>query len=276
MDVGLGLYLAVGARSVIDKRGELALRLEGVVPRVFDNCIPGATRGGSIVRNVFANGLFVVGSLTLLLFLAAVPAIAATMPAVTMKVVDEHDGTPIPGLVAMFWGTARQGTLTGHGGKHAILFAVEAVSDESGELRFPKQDFNSQPFFLNTNYENPSMLLLKPGYAPLVLHNQLRIIPTLAEASRWEYDGKAVRMKKATDDPMRQQAYLTTTYTNTMVGFDLGCTWKRVPRTLVMADRMFPNPGMTNTLRTLFMNDALFAQRGCGSPKAFFEPYLRP
>ncbi len=119
------------------------------------------------------------------------------------------------------------------------------------------------------------MLLLKPGYAPLVLHNQLRIVPTLAEASTWEYEGKTVRMKEATDDPMRQQAYLITTYTNMMLGVDGECTWKRVPRALVMADRMFPNPGKTNTLRTLFMNDALFVQRGCGSPKTFFEPYLR-
>lgn len=229
------------------------------------------------MRNFFAHGQFVVGTVTLLLFLAAVPAIAATMPAVKMKVVDEHDGTPIPGVVAMFWGTARQGTFTGHGGKHAILFAVEAVSDEAGALRFPKQEFGSQPFFLNTNYENPAMLLLKPGYAPLLLRNQHRIIPTLAEASRWEYDDQVARMKKATDDPLRQQAYLTTTYTNTMVGFDLGCTWKRVPRTLVMADRMFPDSSATSsTLRTLIRNDAVFAQRGCGSPKAFFEPYLRP
>ena len=227
------------------------------------------------MRNVFANGRFVVESLTLSLFLAAIPVIAATMPAVKMKVLDEHDGTPIPGLVALFWGTACEGTITGHGGKRAILFAVEAVSDESGELHFPRQDFSSQPFFLNTNYENPSMLLLKPGYAPLLLHNQLRIVPTLPEASTWEYEGKTVKMKEATDDPMRQQAYLITTYTNMMLGVDGGCTWKRVPRALVMADRMFPNPGKTNTLRTLFMNDALFVQRGCGSPKAFFEPYLR-
>jgi hypothetical protein len=106
------------------------------------------------VKHIFANGLVIIGSLTLLLLLPAAPVIAATMPAVKMKVVDEHDGTPIPGLVALFWGTAREGTITGHGGKHAILFAVEAVSDESGELRFPKQDFSS--------------------YAPLVLHNQLR------------------------------------------------------------------------------------------------------
>jgi hypothetical protein len=217
-----------------------------------------------------------LASLPALLSLAMVPVIAATMPAVTMTVVDELDGTPIPGVVALFRGTAGQGTITGHGGKHAILFAVEAVSDASGELRFPKQHFSSQPFFLNTNYENPSMLLLKPGYAPLVLYNQLRIIPTLAEASTWEYDGRTVKMKKATDDEIRQHAYSITTYTDMTAGFDRGCTWKRVPRALVAADRMFPDPGKTNTLRTLLMNDALFAQHGCGSPKAFFEPYLRP
>jgi hypothetical protein len=218
----------------------------------------------------------VVGSVTLLLSLVAPSMIAATMPAVRMNVADEHDGTPIPGVVALFWGTAREGTITGHGGKHAILFAVEAVSDESGELRFAKQDFGSQPFLFNTNYENPSMLLLKPGYAPLVLRNQLRIIPTLAEASTWEYEGKTVKMKKAAEEEIRQRGYSITTYTDMMLGFDRRCVWKRVPRALVAADRMFPDPGKTNTLRTLLMNDALFARQGCGSPTAFFEPYLRP
>ena len=198
------------------------------------------------------------------------------MPAVKMKVVEAHDSTPIPGVVALFWGTAREGTITGHGGEQVVLFAQEAVSDESGELRFPTQVFSSQPFFLNTNYENPSMLLLKPGYAPLVLYNQQRIEPTLADVSRWEYEGATVRMKKATDDELRQQAYLIATYTDMMLGFNGGCTWKSVPRTLVTADRMFPNHGKTSTLRTLFMNDALFVQQGCGSPKAFFESYLRP
>lgn len=196
------------------------------------------------------------------------------MPAVRMNVVNEHDGTPVPGVVALFWGAGREGTMAGHGGKHAILFAAEAVSDESGALRFPKQDFRSQPFFLNTNYENPRMLLLKQGYAPLHLYNQLRSVPTLAEASRWEYDGSTVKMKKATDDEIRSQGYLVGTYTDMMLSGS-ECTWKRVPRVLVAADRMFPFPGKTNTLRTLFMNDDLFAKGGCGSPQAFFEPYLR-
>jgi hypothetical protein len=229
-----------------------------------------------IVKNRRPRLAALLALLPALLLLTEAPVIAATMPAVKMKVLDEHDGAPISGLVALFWGTAREGTFTGHGGKRALLFAVEAVSDESGDLHFPKQDFSSQPFFLNTNYQNPSMLLLKPGYAPLVLYNQLRIIPTLAEASMWEYEGKTVKMKKATDEEMRRQAYLITGYTDNVLGFDRACTWKRVPRALVVADRMFPNTGKTNTLRTLFMNDALFVQQGCGSPKAFFEPYLRP
>lgn len=230
-----------------------------------------------MVRTISATRLFaVLAALAAVVALAVVPVIAATMPAVKMTVVADHDGTPLPGVVALFWGSAREGTFTGHGGRHAILFAVEAVSSESGELRFPKQDFKSQPFFLNTNYENPTMLLLKPGYAPLVLFNQLGSFPTLAEASRWVYDGQTVRMTKATSDAMGQQAYLITTYTNMAVTFDRECGWKRVPRALVAADRMFPDPGNTSTLRALFMNDALLIQQGCGSAKAFFEPYLRP
>ena len=216
----------------------------------------------------------VLAWLSALLCFAAAPTMAATMPAVGMNVVDAHDGTPVPGVVALFWGAGREGTMTGHGGRHAILFAVEAVSDESGALRFPKQDFRSQPFFLNTNYENPRMLLLKPGYAPLHLYNQLRSVPTLAEASRWEYEGKTVKIKKAADDEIRSQGYLVTTYTDMMLP-GRECTWKRVPRALVAADRMFPFPGKTNSLRTLLMNDAVFAKDGCGSPKVFFEPYLR-
>jgi hypothetical protein len=215
--------------------------------------------------------LGVLAPLALLSCLVPLGTNAATMPAVQMRVVDAQDGSPIPGVVALFWGSAHEGTLTGHGGRHAVLFAAEAVSDASGALRFPKQEFGSQPFFLNTNYENPSMLLLKPGYAPLVVRNDLRIIPTLAEASRWEREGGTAKMKRATDAEIQTQAYVISLYTDTMLA---QCTWKRVPRALVAVDRMFPNPGKTTTLGILLMNDATFAQQGCGSPKTFFEPYL--
>jgi hypothetical protein len=216
----------------------------------------------------------VVASVAAVVSLAVVPVIAATMPAVKMTVVDGRDGTPIAGLVAVFWLPAREGTFTGHGGKHAILFAVEAVSDQSGELRFPKQDFKTQPFFLNTTLENPSMLLLKPGYAPLNLYNQISF-PTVAEASRWDYDGRTVKMQPARSDDTGDQAYWIAGVTGAILGFEGGCGWKRMPRVLVTADRMFGGPGKQSTLRDLFRLDDMFVERGCGSPKAFFEPYLR-
>ena len=117
-----------------------------------------------------------------------------------MHVVDDRDGTPISEVVALFWGSAHEGTISGHGGKQAILFAVDAVSDAAGDLRFAAQNFKGEPFFLNTNYESPNMMLLKPGYAPLMLVNRASF-PTLAEASKWEYDGQTVRMKRAAGSP---------------------------------------------------------------------------
>ncbi len=199
----------------------------------------------------------------------------ATIPAMRMTVVDDADGRPMAGVVAMFWGTAREGTLSGHGGRGALLFAAEAVSDASGELRFPAQRFDPQPFFLNTNYEGPTLMLLQPGYAPLEIRNE-PIVPTLAQASRWDHDGETVRMHTTTPEEQAQRAYVITLRTNQMVGFELGCTWKRVPRALVRADRMFPDPGMMTSLRGLLFNDALMVEHGCGSPTTFFEPYLRP
>ena len=199
----------------------------------------------------------------------------ATMPAMRMTVVDDADGRPMAGVVAMFWSAAREGTISGHGGSGALLFVAEAVSDASGELRFPAQPFDPQPFFLNTNYEGPVLLLLEPGYAPLEVRNE-PIIPTLAQASRWDHDGETVRMQTTTPEEQAQRAYVITLETNQMLGFDRRCTWKLVPRALVRADRMFPNPGMMTSLRGLLYNDAAVVELGCGSPTAFFEPYLRP
>jgi len=197
----------------------------------------------------------------------------ATMPAVRMTVVDDRDGAPMPSVVALFWNRAHEGTLTGHGGRSALLFTAEAVSGPAGELRLPAQRFQREPFLLNTHYESPSMLLLQPGYEPLVLFNSL-VVPTLAEASRWDHDGETVRMRTATDEELARQAYTTTQSTNAAVTVDPTCAWKRVPHALVAADRMFPNADMT-TLKLLLDNDAFIAGQGCGSPKAFFAPYLR-
>ena len=140
-----------------------------------------------------------------------------------------------------------------------------------GELRFAKQALGSKPFL--SAYENPIMILLKPGYAPLYLQSVDHLFPTPAEASRWEYEGQTVRMKTAVDDPYHADSYLLRTYTGMAAAVDPPCGWKNIAKALVAADRVVPDPG--DTLRTLLMNDALYVQQGCGSPAAFFAPYLR-
>src|SRR5258708_38319771 len=82
-------------------------------------------------------------SLSALLALAVLPACTATMPAVTMKGGDEHDGTPGAGVVALLWGTAREGTNSGHGGKTGVLPAGGARSGPTGARRLPRPGFPS-------------------------------------------------------------------------------------------------------------------------------------
>lgn len=235
------------------------------------------------MRKVFLPGF-------LLLVLSAA-ACAATMPEVQMKVMDEQDHTPLPGVHVLFLANAHEGTFTGHGGRTANLFAIETVTDEAGSLHFPKQSFGAHPFFLNTNYHNPSMALLKPGYALLILTNNLRIIPNLDEVTSWQYDKQTVAMKRAaTDAALLEAARSSATHAESALGDPGACAWKKMPRFLLAADRLaaewnkkretVADPQLrywfvTSALQKVLMMDQLFVKFGCGSSKAFFEPYLR-
>lgn len=229
--------------------------------------------------------------LGLLLCLLPHPGITATMPPVRMKVVDAQDGSPIAGAHVLFQGNANEGTLTGHGGRLANLFAIEAVTGDAGEFSFPKQDFSPRPFFLNTNYHNPSMVVFKSGYVLVVLSNTLRIIPNLDEVTTWQYDNQTVRMKRvASDGDTLHSLANAATYADLPPGEAGPCSWKRIPRFLAeldrsigewnrkratLADATLRHRGLTSPLQRTLMNDGLFAEKGCGSPKTFFEPYLR-
>src|SRR5688572_7395465 len=127
--------------------------------------------------------------LALSLCLLPVPGFPATMPPVRMNVVDAQDDRPMGGALVLFQASASEGTLTGHGGRSVNLFVAEAVTDHSGELQLPKQEFSAQPFFLNTNYNNPSMV---------VLLNTRRIIAELQDVSTWQYNNQTIKMRRAT------------------------------------------------------------------------------
>ena len=234
------------------------------------------------------NKAFLLG---FLLYFLSSPGFAATMPPVRMKFVDAQDDRPVPAAHVLFQGSAQEGTLTGHGGRLANLFVVESVTDDAGEVRLPKQEFSPRPFFLNTNYDNPSMVVLKPGYALVVLTNHLRIIPTLEEMTTWQYDNQTIKMKRATtDNEMPHAVYFAAIYAEQTMSEQNLCSWQKIPRFLVATDRMaaewdrkrttladpaLRNRAVTSPLRKILMNDKFFTEKGCGPPKVFFEPYLR-
>jgi hypothetical protein len=217
-------------------------------------------------------------------------AAAASMPPVQMTFVDAADGSAVAGAVVLFQANGREGTFTGHGGRTANLFAVEGVTDDAGAVRFPRQEFSTQPFFLNTNYENPSMVALKPGYALLVLVNARGVPHETRTVTTWEYNNQTVRMKRAPDSEIPNTVWSAAVYADQAMSSQDLCGWKKVPRFLVAIDRLatewtrkrasFSDPAVrmrsaSSPLQRLFMNDALFVEKGCGSPREFFAPYLR-
>jgi hypothetical protein len=232
-----------------------------------------------------------VSMLGIVLYLLPFLGFAATMPPVRMKVVDAQDGSPVAGAHVLFQGNAQEGTFTGHGGRLANLFVTEAVTEESGDFRLPKQDFSSQPFFLNTNYHNPSMVVLKPGYVLLVLTNTLRIIPNLDEVTTWQYDNQTIKMKRVTTENEVLHALTSAAmYAEMPVTEKSICSWKQFPRFLAALDRLIAewekkratavdsalrDRSVASPLQKIMMNDKLFVEKACGSPKAFFEFYRR-
>jgi hypothetical protein len=221
-----------------------------------------------------------------LLCLLSFPGCTATMPPVRMTVVDARDDRPVAGAFVLFQASASEGTFTGHGGRHVTLFVVEGVSDDSGEFRLPQQEFSTQPFFLNTNYDNPLMVVFKPGYALVIL---VKTGPTeVKDLSTWHYNNQTVKMKRATTDEETSQAVdLAATYARLSMG---GCAWKKIPRFLVAVDRaaadwnrkrdLLADEALrlrtaSSPLEFVLMNETLYIEKGCGSPKAFFEPHLR-
>jgi len=212
------------------------------------------------------------------------------MPPIRMKVVDAQDGSPVAGSHVLFLGTAQEGTLTGHGGRTANLFAMETMTDDAGELRLPKQEFSAQPFFLNTIYHNPRLVVLKPGYALLTLTNTLRVIPNLDEVTTWQYNDQIVKLKRSTDSDIPNTVYFAGLYAEQTVSEKNICFWKKIPRFLVGVDRLaaewtqkratitdqaLRNKSVSSPLQKILMSERFFADNGCGSAKAFFEPYLR-
>jgi len=214
------------------------------------------------------------------------------MPAIQMKFVDAEDNRPIGGAHVLFHANAREGTLTGHGGERVSLFLVEAVTNDAGELRLPAQEFGAYPFLFNTNYQNPSMMVFKPGYAFLRLSNDQRIIAERQDVTSWQYNDQVIKMRRISSDKASPQIpFVWQSRADEIYGFGYKdiCLWKKIPRFLVAVDHAVNESNrelqlinakdrhltaQVSPLRSLLEKEKYYTENGCGSPKMFFDPYL--
>ncbi len=217
---------------------------------------------------------------------------SATMPPVSMTFVDEQDGRPIAGAHVLFRAGASQGTLTGHGGARTNLFLVEGITDSAGMVHLPGQEFSARPFLHSNYYEMPSVTVFKPGYELLVRSNSGRIIAELEDVTDWQYNGDRLTMRRASGDKdvlqSIESAGSSVERSFRSDGPDV-CAWKSVPRFIVAVDRSLTEwkkrnrleaqqlriQWLTSPLQGLLANDQAYENRGCGSPRRFFEPYLK-
>ncbi len=145
----------------------------------------------------------------LLLSAALLPAAARaeTTKPIRMRVVEAGTGKPVAGAEVRYSAEAWEGTLTGHGGRTALMFDIPARSDAEGVIAIPPTAVSARLFGifgLNTNYGNAEMRIRKPGYKTLVLRNNLRILPNLDEVIAWEHEGRTVELEPGEDPRPRE------------------------------------------------------------------------
>ncbi|WP_431113079.1 hypothetical protein [Variovorax paradoxus] len=109
-----------------------------------------------------------------LLLLTGNTAFAEVTKLVRMHLVDSITREPISGAHVTYSAEAREGTLSGHGGKTVQMFEIHAQSDADGLVTLQPTEFNPRVFGifgLNTNYESPSITVVKAGYARMDLRS---------------------------------------------------------------------------------------------------------
>lgn len=235
----------------------------------------------------------IIRTVAIFLLFYSVSGCNRAMPDVNMRFVDEDSNQPITGVNVIFYAYVQRGTIAGGSGKQKNLFLVEAVSDGSGEIYIPAQEFWPAPFLLNTNYNNPSMIAFKEGYDLQSLYNTQNVFAGIQDVTSWEYNNKTIKMKRATTDKeiydslnwaamLSSQAYRT--------GGDNICLWKNIPRFLVtqgrlatewnykrhlIEDEQLRRRLVGSPLENILANEKYYTREGCGSANSFFRPYIR-
>jgi hypothetical protein len=136
-------------------------------------------RGAVLSMKKFA----IIATLLLLLLIVGCHLLAGPLyyraPAMTATVIDEETGKPLEGVVAV-----QQWVLhlwPGLGFEYAID-AVEAVTGPDGAFHFPAWGPRLRPPFKVLTYQDPMILLMKPGYYVWQKDNHQAYVPVFHTA----------------------------------------------------------------------------------------------
>ena len=160
------------------------------------------------------------------------------MPIVSMTVRDSSNGSPIRGAVIIFTAEASEGSWTGHGGASTTLFLAEAISDGEGRFSIPRQNVPA-PYFLNTQYRVPTMLIFMPGYKNTLVQNYSQA-PDRSYVTKWDHNHEPIEMIRDTTPETRAanldhaMEFATEAYSHLKP-----CGWKNIPRALKALEHEF-------------------------------------
>jgi len=207
---------------------------------------------------------------------------------IKMTIVDSVTGDPLPGVLAVYHLESEEGTLTGHGGRHAQLAIFEVLTDQEGVLYIPPQKVRPRPFW---NYRNPFIYLFKSGYESAFIGNARHIIPKLSDVLGWEKNGATIKLKKPESFEKYIQRIDSFKYALEHLYDEPStdsCGWKKVPRAIMALEQeamSFETSGKrkhnSTILRNLIGNEAFSGKKygivsHCGSPNEFFQAYSIP
>jgi hypothetical protein len=157
---------------------------------------------------------------------------------------------------------------------------LETVTDEKGRFYFPAWGPEPNPSATGyIGFSDPGLAFFKPGYRYLGQENIVLSQPRLGAVRYSDWDGKTIKMQKASSDAdyLDKFAFLNRTLDSVLSNENEPCDWKRAPMTIaavVKEERQLNERGLkanSSFESRLRANEQYFAMRECGSVNAFLD-----
>jgi len=209
------------------------------------------------------------------------PVYAANEPdtysaeAVGGTVIDQRTAKPLAGVIVVAHWQLKGGIEGGHNlGQMAVM---ETVTDEKGHFKFPAWGPKKRPKNAFLDYQDPQLILFKPGYWWRGVSNEVRSKVNQSPIRHAAWSGKTFDLKpfdgSPTDYWMNVLGSLESALSFAVVD-PKDCEWKQIPKILVALEKERLAAKKQDT-RVFLRPIAQIPSTHCGSPTDFFAPYFK-